>query len=232
MSRPAKRSRSGIAGTQGLDRRYRWPRSGAARGRLTRIAGSDASGYRRGRRSSPRRRSRSAVGTCRRSGADSRETPGAARKIGSVDGSGRPGSAERCLPVCSTRLSYSRAQVWPMSSPPSRTRCSTPARASSREVASPAGPAPTTIASWELVTGGSRTGHTIDSFSRNADLRITLFHGTRISRITFFYGTPISRIAVFHGTRISRQPVFHGTRISRIPRPSAGSDHRRISRSP
>ena len=60
-----------------------------------------------------------------------------------------PGSAERCRPVCSTRLSYKRAHVSPTWLPRSSTRCSTPAQDSSRDVARPAGPAPTTMTSCD-----------------------------------------------------------------------------------
>src|SRR3989442_12744764 len=63
-----------------------------------------------------------------------------------------PGRLDMCFPVWSVRLSYRFAQVYPTVSPRSRTRWGTPCRRSCCDVASPAGPPPTTTTSTRSVT--------------------------------------------------------------------------------
>src|SRR5437867_6396001 len=64
------------------------------------------------------------------------------------------GRLDMCLPVWRVRLSYRFAQVYPMVSPRSRTRWSTRCCRSCCDVASPAGPPPTTTTS--TLSGTSR----------------------------------------------------------------------------
>src|SRR6266511_1649232 len=64
-----------------------------------------------------------------------------------------PGRLDMCFPVWSVRLSYRFAQVYPTVSPRSSTRWGTRCRRSCCDVASPAGPPPTTTTSTRSVTG-------------------------------------------------------------------------------
>src|SRR6266850_302527 len=64
------------------------------------------------------------------------------------------GRLDMCFPVWRVRLSYRLAQVYPAVSPRSRTRCGTRCCRSCCEVASPAGPPPTTTTS--IRSGTSR----------------------------------------------------------------------------
>src|SRR5713226_6755863 len=64
-----------------------------------------------------------------------------------------PGRPDMCFPVWSVRLSYRFAHVYPTPSPRSSTRWGTACSRSWCEVASPAGPPPTTRTSTPSVTG-------------------------------------------------------------------------------
>src|SRR3989442_3174502 len=66
-----------------------------------------------------------------------------------------------CLPVCSVRLSYRFAHVYPTVSPRSRTRCATPRCRNCCEAASPAGPAPTTTTGTRSDIGSHGFRHAI-----------------------------------------------------------------------